>query len=219
MAENKVVSDADVEETKEKRSAIGVFGNRDECTYTRCYCEENIWKLCASVRDNHPDELSKCFAVFISNKNKQIPLWMQASSKRDDRLVIWDYHVIFLHKGDDSTLVYDLDTELPFPCDFVEYAMKGLRDDRRMKEDFRRSFRVTHANEFLQTFASDRSHMLSEEGEWLMPPPVYPCIATTASKNNIQFFISMDPNEGFGTVMDSVTFIKTFSNPAAAADT
>ena len=41
-----------------------------------------------------------------------------------------------------------------------------------------RMFRVIPANVFLDTFASDRSHMLDAEGKWLKPPPSYPCIQT-----------------------------------------
>lgn len=39
-------------------------------------------------------------------------------------------------------------------------------------------FRVIPAEEFLQTFASDRSHMLTPEGHWMSPPPIYPPIKT-----------------------------------------
>lgn len=39
-------------------------------------------------------------------------------------------------------------------------------------------FRVIPAAEFLQTFASDRSHMLTKDGQWMSPPPVYPPIKT-----------------------------------------
>ena len=38
-------------------------------------------------------------------------------------------------------------------------------------------FRVIPAAEFLEKFASDRSHMVNTEG-WIAPPPSYPCIQT-----------------------------------------
>jgi hypothetical protein len=44
--------------------------------------------------------------------------------------------------------------------------------------DIFRQFRVIPADEFLSTFASDRSHMLDEDGKWLKTPPSYPCLQT-----------------------------------------
>lgn len=45
-------------------------------------------------------------------------------------------------------------------------------------------FRVIPAEEFLQTFASDRSHMLTPEGQWMSPPPIYPPIKTKGIDTN-----------------------------------
>lgn len=45
-------------------------------------------------------------------------------------------------------------------------------------------FRVIPAEEFLQTFASDRSHMLTPEGHWMSPPPTYPPIKTKGIDTN-----------------------------------
>ena len=43
---------------------------RSECDYTACYCEENVYKLCADLlQHNSADCL---FAVFISNPEKQV---------------------------------------------------------------------------------------------------------------------------------------------------
>ena len=41
-----------------------------ECSYAACFCEENVWKLCDHVRTTSPNELSKAFVVFISNKKQ-----------------------------------------------------------------------------------------------------------------------------------------------------
>lgn len=49
-----------------------------------------------------------------------------------DGLVVWDYHVILTQTPgnqavgtsvDKPTLVWDLDTTLPFPCEFKRYAL------------------------------------------------------------------------------------------------
>lgn len=43
---------------------------------------------------------------------------------------------------------------------------------------YSRKFRVIPARTFLQSFASDRSHMKKPNGEWIKDPPPYPPIRT-----------------------------------------
>ncbi|GFO35474.1 protein n-terminal glutamine amidohydrolase-like [Plakobranchus ocellatus] len=170
-----------------------VLSDVSQCVYTACYCEENVWKLADFVRENCPaKELSKCFCVFISNDSRK------------------DYHVILVYQHGGRSLVFDLDTELSFPCTVKEYATACLGDERTLKEEYRRMFRVVPASEFLSTFASDRSHMVNEKGEWMAPPPQYPPICCEGSTNNIEEFISMSPDFKHGRVMDLATFLKMF---------
>ncbi|GAB6019336.1 Protein N-terminal glutamine amidohydrolase, variant 2 [Chamberlinius hualienensis] len=130
-----------------------------------------------------------------------VPLWCQKASKREGGLVIWDYHVILIKKLHQS-VVYDLDSTLPFPCKFLQYATCTFKSDEFLKNVFHRKFRVIEAELFLQGFASDRSHMLqSGSGEWLKPPPTYPCIQTSDSSNNLPEFLSMDPYVGIGQIL------------------
>ena len=46
---------------------------KSEQTYTSCYCEENVWKLCEKIQStmglNGLLKEGKAFAVFISNDN------------------------------------------------------------------------------------------------------------------------------------------------------
>ena len=72
-----------------------------ECSYAACFCEENVWKLADHVRSNAPNELLKCYAVFVSNKKQVVPLWRQRAGRDEEKLVIWDYHVIFVYKPDE----------------------------------------------------------------------------------------------------------------------
>lgn len=37
-----------------------------------------------------------------------------------------DYHVILIHKGPDSSTVYDFDTRLPYPTSFSNYVFKSF---------------------------------------------------------------------------------------------
>ncbi|KAJ8312595.1 hypothetical protein KUTeg_009968 [Tegillarca granosa] len=108
-----------------------------------------------------------------------IPLWCQKASNREDKMVCWDYHVIFiLANCDKDSMVYDLDTTLSFPCDFKTYAGSGIRPNSILQPQFH-SFGIIKADEYLSTFASDRSHMIGEDGSWMSPPPSYPYIILT----------------------------------------
>jgi len=73
-----------------------------QCSYASCYCEENVYKICEYVRENAKSELDKCSAVFVSNKKRAVPLWRQKAGRDEEKLVLWDYHVIFLYKPDEK---------------------------------------------------------------------------------------------------------------------
>jgi hypothetical protein len=60
----------------------------------------------------------RAFRVNSFNRKRVVPLWRQKAGREEERLVIWDYHVVFIYRPDDRTLVYDLDSELPFPTYF-----------------------------------------------------------------------------------------------------
>lgn len=53
------------------------------------FSEENVWKLCQDVSSRVPEEMDRCFVVFISNTCRTVPLWKQRAGREDDRLVIW----------------------------------------------------------------------------------------------------------------------------------
>jgi len=182
---------------------------RNECIYTSCYCEENVWHLCQVIQTkershpmDHKDHMNHFLVVFISNPHEAIPLWKQKAGRcEEDWFVMWDYHVILIDKQDQ--LVYDLDTVLQFPCNFKEYFSQAIRPDSILNEKFHRHFRVIQAQDFLSTFASDRSHMKHPDGTWIKLPPSYPCIRTSESENNLKNFIRMEleAHESFGQVI------------------
>lgn len=127
----------------------------------------------------------------------------------------WDYHVILIHHHMDAVaFVYDLDTALPFPCDFDTYFDNALLDNRLLSsEEYYRSYRVIGARHFLDTFASDRSHMRRPDGTWSMPAPAYDPISTAECTNNLDAFISMeaDGDQRYGAVLDGDSFRQRFS--------
>ena len=100
---------------------------RSNCIYTKCYCEENVYQLCLNAQSQvSTQHLEYCFAVFISNPAKSVPIWEQKSSLRSDGLEVWDYHVIFIEQHEakqtntSPSVVYDMDSRLGFPCVFEE---------------------------------------------------------------------------------------------------
>ena len=207
---------------------------QEECVYTSCYCEENVWKLCEQFQKRGGDT-KQLYAVFISSHERQTALWNLKCGGTAD-LQLWDYHVILIKsapsgresiqsttdtvtgvRGHESeSLVYDLDTSLPFPVSFNQYVKEVLRPELilhlRSAGLPERLFRVVSADAFLEEFASDRSHMRKEDGTWFAPPPTYPPIRSQKNSNNIQEFLSMKNSSAPGTVMTELEFLHRFQN-------
>ncbi|XP_028917761.1 protein N-terminal glutamine amidohydrolase isoform X5 [Ornithorhynchus anatinus] len=140
-----------------------------------------------------------------------VPIWKQRAEPGDGP-VIWDYHVVLLHlSSGGQSFVYDLDTVLPFPCAFDAYVEDSFKSDDDILPRFRRKLRVIPADCYLKNFASDRSHMKDSSGNWRAPPPLYPCIETADSKMNLDSFISMNPETGWGAVYPLPDFVRRFS--------
>ncbi|KAF9533441.1 N-terminal glutamine amidase-domain-containing protein, partial [Crepidotus variabilis] len=183
-----------------------------DSVYTSCYCEENVYMLSKSFSSD--PEITKIwdpFVVFISNSSKTVALWSQKAAPKPDGPVVWDYHVVLILKskifqyeshGTDSGLqhdawVYDFDTTLENPSNFQEYVMHTFSDG--LPPSFQSLFRVISASDFLEFFASDRSHMLvtahgpdiSADGgistnisRYYSPPPLYHPIQGSAAAAN-----------------------------------
>lgn len=184
----------------------------EECQYAACYCEENVYKLIQKVSEEHPESLPNTWAVFISNSGRCVPLWSQKAGREDDGLVVWDYHVILLYRKEDGqTLVYDLDTRLPFPAAFPLYSEATLASEEMLEAKFHRRFRVIPGAEYLTSLSTDRRHMKNEEG-WLQAPPSWPFIKGESDEDhNLDNFIDMDDGVGKGKVMTLKTFVEQFS--------
>lgn len=41
------------------------------------------------MKKTRSEELSKCYAVFVSNEGRTVPLWRQKAGRGDDQVVIW----------------------------------------------------------------------------------------------------------------------------------
>lgn len=124
----------------------------------------------------------------------------QIASDHPMKPCFWDYHVILIHatkvmrKGKQirKAQVLDLDTHLSFPCSLEEYLQGTFGMTFASKKDERRYaplFRVVRAESYLETFFSDRMHMVKEE-KWIAKPPPYDCITTANMTKNKNGFLS-----------------------------
>lgn len=191
--------------------------SKEDCIYTAHFCEENVYMLVKKIQEKSPDNLPYCYVVFISNENTYVPLWKQSSSKQENGLVLWDYHVIMVFFNGTKSWVYDLDTQLTFPSPFSEYSKETFKSDDFLNPLCHRFFRVTPADSYLKYFSSDRRHMKNEDSSWKMPPPSYPPIRSCEDVHNLPQYISMEANKHagliskFGNVFNLKSFIEKFS--------
>ncbi|KAI8342236.1 N-terminal glutamine amidase-domain-containing protein [Blakeslea trispora] len=175
----------------------------EELNYTANYCEENIYKLCEEIQSKKPDLLEFFQVVFISNKARMVPLWQQRAGREEEHMVVWDYHVVlYFEKEGNEALVYDFDTCLPFPSPANIYAMHTFKPNLMLNSRYHHAFRLIPAKVYLESFQSDRSHML-KDGCYIAQPPSYPIIST--GQHNLDEFISMDSGR-YGNVLSNDQF-------------
>ncbi|KAK9461693.1 N-terminal glutamine amidase-domain-containing protein [Lipomyces oligophaga] len=201
-----------------------------EMPYAACYCEENIYKAAEiMLQKREPEDSYNYFVVLMSNQNEKIVFWNQRASKSQDGFIIWDYHVILLRQeANGSTAVLDFDTSLntaqesrtsnictvdfiPFP----EYIGMSLRPEIDLSPGYERRFRVVSASNYLEKFASDRSHMIvledGVEKYSACPPNWKPIQARNGSTMNLASFRVMDLGyDDFGQVLTQSEFINKF---------
>ena len=66
-----------------------------------------MWKLCEQVKKTNPNELERCYAVFVSNVGRTVPLWRQKVGRGDDKVVIWVNELDYP--------IFTADTSIPHP--------------------------------------------------------------------------------------------------------
>lgn len=179
--------------------------NSDAYLYVACYCEENIWHLCQE-KDFESFERK---VVFISNPTRTCAFWNQRSRPAPDKAVIWDYHVILLLGRGGSWQIFDLDTLSSAPCSAFEYLDATFGRVSAVPKEFRPVFRVIDAQEFVDVFSSDRSHMLTPDGQWQVTPPLWEPIFRN-ERSNLMDLVDMEKSS-IGTVMDYLQFENNFA--------
>jgi len=73
---------------------------RSSFAYTSCYCEENAYLLIKRLVEEE-EEGAEAWAVFVSNRERVVPIWRQRAARRDPggAPVLWDYHVFAVARG------------------------------------------------------------------------------------------------------------------------
>jgi protein N-terminal glutamine amidohydrolase len=170
-----------------EKSAIDMI-SRDECSYTSCYCEENVLLLTQKLAAL-PGEAR---VAFISNPNKAVPVWDQRAAAPGEP-VVWDYHVVALHRAPESGWsVYDFDSLLPWPCPAAAYVSAAFHPGR-VRPEYSQWLRILSASDCISRFSSDRRHMLAADGsgKYLKPPPPHAplCGATARSAHELGAFL------------------------------
>jgi hypothetical protein len=155
--------------------------------YQAYYCEENIWQLCQQP----PTHISQPHAILISNPTKSCALWHQRAATHDDRPVVWDYHVIFAAIQHEEWWIWDLDTTLPLPVQASAYLDNTFAHAEHWPQAFVPMFRIVPATTYIDTLASDRSHMLDNKGQYLQPPPPWDPPGTPPENTPLMAYIDM----------------------------
>ncbi|MCM8534926.1 MAG: protein N-terminal glutamine amidohydrolase [Lentisphaeraceae bacterium] len=138
--------------------------------YTPYFCEENIWQLVKTFNTNDP---TKLFVLLLSNQKKTIALANQRAINEGE-FIIWDYHVILYSESNQE--IFDFDTRLNFPENSYTYLSDTFGDQTNIPQDYQTYCRKIPVDIYLQSFHSDRQHMLDEAGEPLKAFPSWPKI-------------------------------------------
>lgn len=113
-------------------------------------------------------------------------MWNQRAGR--GKPVVWDYHVILL--VEDPLEVWDVDSTLGIPSNLSDYLEGSFHPYVLAK--FAPCFRMVCAEEFVEVFVSDRSHMQRADGSYRKPPPNWPMIGKTGAPSNLMRFVDME---------------------------
>lgn len=188
--------------------------SKEICTYTSCYCEENIYKLTEKIKNaennveqaestNFP-KLSDTKVLFLSNSNESFPIWKMTLGE----FVMWDYHVILFDSK--NKFIFDLDSTIPgFPVSAETYFKESLHYPDTFDDKYVQYLRVVDSEFFLRDFASDRSHMKACFDK--SPPPKYDCILNEKGEvNNLDEYRKFGKGDGKGEILTRDQFYEEY---------
>ncbi|GAB6040952.1 protein N-terminal glutamine amidohydrolase [Endothiovibrio diazotrophicus] len=141
---------------------------RETLPYTPLFCEENIWLLARTLREQGV-AADGMWVLLISSPAHQVALLHQRAGD-DHNLALWDYHVVLHARIDDEERIYDFDTTLPFPCPAARYLDETFPPEALTPPPLRATIRRIPATAYLHRFHSDRSHMVGSVPADCFPP-------------------------------------------------
>ena len=240
----------------ESATSTAMAARADRDLRVPCFCEENVWRLAyrklylkaepaqsraKSLNSNDVQPQagynSSYYVIFVSNKNKCVCFYHQLANSDPLSPVFWDYHVLLIEqrhtsKNDEiqsTTLVWDMDSHLPYPCPleyYVEASFRSIADYQEMGSNDRKiyltqlervspCFRVIPAEKFLENFSSDRSHMWDAiKKKWSATPPTYdPIMPDGIKHSNLSIYIDMISRQDdavYGSVLSQEQFGRRF---------
>jgi len=175
--------------------------------YCPYYCEENAWHLCS----NPVLGKVKREVVVISNALKQVAVWRQKASPYGGGVpVLWDYHVLVVTLTDGGTRIWDLDSTMGLDIEAKLYLGSTFQ---RTPSEYAPWFRIVQSEDYRALFASDRRHMMDEQGQYSSPPPAW---APIGRGHNLHQFVDMH-GRFIGDVVDLGGLYQRWNVPYARA--
>ncbi|KAI9297003.1 hypothetical protein K502DRAFT_363672 [Neoconidiobolus thromboides FSU 785] len=169
--------------------------------YSKNYCEENIYQLIRSLKhyfeqDSFFNQLTPFFyPTFVINPWNKVPIWKQKLAAEPNLPIIWDYHVILIlileNEEERYSYILDFDTTLPFITSFNEYFNACFHAFKTESFELKR---VINETNFLNYFASDRSHMIFND-EYIVKPPSYEPITNQEYTNNLNYYTQFNEED------------------------
>lgn len=171
----------------------------------------------------------KCLPMYHQRAASTMLSSSQSSSMHSNEkpCCFWDYHVILIGVtttdstsccesydngdiDDKHVLVYDIDTTIvPYPVPLHQYLLLSFPNEFSSQNhtsrcmQYKPYFRIIPAEQYIQYFTSDRSHMFNEMIQsYNEPPPPYSCIVATrsADKRNSPLLTCITESVGSGTI-------------------
>jgi len=164
--------------------------------YAPYWCEENVARFLSRSEFLETDSR----ALLISNLSRSVAMLAQRAGTGRDGFVSWDYHVVALVRDGNSRefALFDFDTTLGFPVRAGDWIFDSF--PREIESRFRPLFRLLPGREYVESLASDRSHMRKPDGSWAAPPPPWPPFGMGRSNNLADL---LDMSRGLpGVVLD-----------------
>lgn len=160
--------------------------------YQACYCEENVWHLCADPRVPAGPK-----AVLVVSNAARMVAFFRHRGAPEGLPMVWDYHVVLAARVDGGWRVWDLDSELGVDVPLPVWTDESFAGDA---PELAPRFRVIEASCYRTELVSDRSHMRGPEGAWSAPPPPWPPIGAGPS-NLFARFVDLNA-DGPGRVVE-----------------